>query len=157
MGAIKSKKTIVNDIKFDSSSEAAFYKKLIKMKEEGIIKDFKMQISFQILDPFTHGVEERQGRRYICDFIITTMQDEEIVVDIKTPASDTYAFKLKEDMFLKKFKDSNFWIIYAYQRKLNRVSYFEFKLERKHGLAENNLFKQEKYKKRKSKKKEIDE
>lgn len=121
-------KPIINGIKFDSLMEAKYYIYLLNLKYMKIIKDFEMQISFNLQPAFTKNKKKYRPIDYVCDFIVYYPNKTE-VVDIK--GRETVEFKLKHKMFEYKYPDyelkllqyyepDNTWLELSEIRKLTR-------------------------------------
>lgn len=113
--------TIVNDIEFDSSMEAEYYKILLKRKEEGLIKDFSIQPKFDLLEGYIvkDGVIYPEGHKdydkifkgsnrrivkgvtYTADFLVVYNDGSKSVIDVK--GMETPAFILRRKMFESKY------------------------------------------------------
>lgn len=79
-------KVTIDGIKFDSKAEATYYGQLKELEKSGIIKDFKRQIRYPLLDK--NGTKRLA---YIPDFIITTNTGNVYYIDVKgvlTPATN---------------------------------------------------------------------
>lgn len=93
-------KTIVNNISFDSKTEAKFYLRLKKAKELGKIKDFNMKNEYILQDRFINwrGKEELEIKHYP-DYLITLNDDMEIILDTKGSSFHNTDAKLKRKMW----------------------------------------------------------
>lgn len=119
MGRYYHKKTVVNNIVFDSETEAKYYLYLIENKAKLGIKGFDRQKEFiiqpkYILTPEGERIDyvnDKQFKKeqkkypgctiaaikYVCDFKITYLDGRVEVIDIK--GVKTPEFKIKEKMF----------------------------------------------------------
>lgn len=94
------KKTVVDNIVFDSKAEANRYKELKFLEKRGQIKDLKLQPVFILQDKFTLKNKGYSAIKYIADF--EYIENNKIVVeDVK--GIETPVFKLKMKLFLKKY------------------------------------------------------
>lgn len=70
----KNKKTIVNDIAFDSRKEAHRYEILMDAVREGVISDLRLQQNFTLQEGYTTAEGERiQAIIYQADFVYTVI------------------------------------------------------------------------------------
>jgi antitoxin component YwqK of YwqJK toxin-antitoxin module len=91
------KKVEVDEIIFDSKKEAEAYLELKEQKEKGEIKDFKMQVTFELV-PAQRGVTTKPNKKgvpitkervvehpvtYTADFVVYHNDGEVTVVDCK--------------------------------------------------------------------------
>lgn len=111
------KKTIVDNIKFDSKMEAEYYLYLKDRKENKEIKDFILQPSFILQEAFIivdgksylssdenyNNLKKKfnppihRQIKYIADFLITFNDNSQIVIDVK--GRETADFKIKRKMY----------------------------------------------------------
>lgn len=87
-----SKKTIVDGKKFDSKKEAARFKELCLLQNQGLIKDLQLQVKFEL-------IPKQKGERscfYVADFVYTDCETGQMVVeDVKGMRTDVYKIKRK--------------------------------------------------------------
>lgn len=90
---------------FDSVMEAKFYVYLLQLKRDKQIKDFEMQIEFELQEKYKDPRTNKwvQPIKYICDFIIIGLDDSRTVIDVK--GRETADFKLKKKMFGYKYRE----------------------------------------------------
>ena len=105
MSKYNSRKTVIDDITFDSKKEAKRYVELKKKQEEGEISDLRLQVPFELVPSFTIEIDgkkrKRRNIRYIADFVY--YQDgQKVVEDVKGRKTDIY--KLKKKLFEYKYK-----------------------------------------------------
>lgn len=91
----KSKKIIIDGIKFDSKKEGARYLQLRELEKKGLIKNLELQKTFELLPPqrekstMTKTGKEKQGKtleravNYIADFVYINELGEMVVEDVK--------------------------------------------------------------------------
>ena len=85
------KKTIVNDILFDSRKEADRYKALMDAFREGVISDLRLQQDFTLQEAYTTPEGERiQAIRYKADFTYKVILRDEYVPTVVSFADLTY-------------------------------------------------------------------
>ena len=104
------KKTIIDDIKFDSKREAARYTELKVMEEQGLIKDLVLQPKFVLIDKYKNGDGKNvRALCYVSDFQYFT--DYGVVIeDVKGMKTDVY--KLKKKLFERFYKPLTITEIY---------------------------------------------
>ena len=90
MNKYKAKKTIINGITFDSKAEANHYVYLLRLKNQGVIRDLKLQV------PFNLNVAGVHICKYIADFTYIDTKKNYIVEDVKGVI--TPVFKLKQKL-----------------------------------------------------------
>ena len=105
MSKYNSRKTVIDDITFDSKKEAKRYVELKKKQDEGEITDLRLQVPFELVPSFTIEIDgkkrKRRNIRYIADFVYYK-DGQKIVEDVKGRKTDIY--KLKKKLFEYKFK-----------------------------------------------------
>lgn len=94
------KKTVVDDIKFDSKREAERYCELKLLEKAKEIRNLELQPRFLLQNKF----KDKQGNthrkiEYVADFLYIDKDDKAIVEDVKGVLTDVY--KIKKKMFLK--------------------------------------------------------
>lgn len=95
-------KTECDGIKFDSVKECKYYCTLKLMKRCRLVKDFKLQVAFELQPRYTNA----DGRRireisYIADFVVEYADGHTEVVDVKGMKTEVY--KLKKKLFEYKY------------------------------------------------------
>ncbi|MCM3651306.1 DUF1064 domain-containing protein [Metabacillus litoralis] len=93
------KKTIVDNITFDSKSEAQYYQQLKWLQQAKQIKSFKLQPKFLLQEAFKKNGKTFRKIEYIADFEIHNLDGSIEVVDVK--GVETEAFKIKRKLFEK--------------------------------------------------------
>ena len=105
MSKYNSRKTVIDDITFDSKKEAKRYVELKKKQEEGEISDLRLQVPFELVPSFTIEIDgkkrKRRNIRYIADFVYYE-DGQKVVEDVKGRKTDIY--KLKKKLFEYKYK-----------------------------------------------------
>lgn len=100
----KNKKTIVDDIQFDSKLEAKRYNELKLLEKSGEIKELKLQPSFELIPSFKKNGKTFRKAIYKADFsYVDTETGETIIEDTKGYVTDLY--KLKKKIFEYKFQN----------------------------------------------------
>jgi hypothetical protein len=98
-----SRKTIVDDIMFDSKREADYYGELKLRKRAGDILDFELQPEFVLLNGFRRDGKAIRAIKYRADFKVVYKDFSVEIVDVKGYLTKEYA--LKKKMLLAKFPD----------------------------------------------------
>lgn len=108
-------KATINDITFDSLDESRFYIHLLRrMKEQGDIKKFDMQVPFELIPSYTKNGHKIRRMDYVADFVIYYADGHKEVIDVK--GIETEVFKLKKKIFEYRYKDLSL-ICYKYVHK----------------------------------------
>ena len=111
MNKYRSRKTVVNGIKFASKLEADRYMQLRMMMatEPPLICDLVLQPEFQIfhgyVDPDTG--EKVRSKYYVADFQYTDVIEHKVIVE-DTKGVETDVFRLKWDVVKKKYPEFEF-------------------------------------------------
>lgn len=86
------KKTIVDNIKFDSKAEAKRYTELLLLEKSGIISELKMQTPFIIAKSCIINGRKRPPMKYLADF--TYLLDGKLIIeDVKGKETEGYRIK----------------------------------------------------------------
>ena len=104
MNKYNAKKTEVDGIMFDSKAEASRYRVLKVFKQEGAIKDLRMQVKYELTPKMKTklGKIERPSH-YVADFVYyNNVLKSEVVEDVKGGAC-TQLFILKRKLMLEKY------------------------------------------------------
>lgn len=96
-------KTTVDEITFDSRMESKFYEYAKQLKALGKIKDFKMQVRYEIFPAFKKNGKAWRKVDYVADFVIEHFDGTVEVIDVKGVETDV--FKIKQKMFEYKFPE----------------------------------------------------
>ena len=97
------KKTVVDDIVFDSRDESLYYQMLKDMKTKGLIKDFELQPKFLLQEAFVKNNKKYRAINYIADFKVINNDGSFYIVDVKGML--TTEFKIKLKLFNYKYPD----------------------------------------------------
>lgn len=89
---IKSKKTVVNGITFDSTLESFCYKEL---KKTGL--EFQMQVPYEIIPAFKYNSESIRKMIWTPDFYIPSMN---LLIECKGLANESFPLRLKMFKFM---------------------------------------------------------
>lgn len=106
MGGSKygNKKTVVDNIIFDSKAEATYYQQLKWLKQAKQIKDFKLQPKFLLQEAFKKNGKTFRKIEYKADFEVHRLDDSVEIVDIK--GAITKEFAIKRKLFERKYLNS---------------------------------------------------
>lgn len=147
-GKINHRKTVVDDITFDSKMESDYYLLLKEQKEKGEIKDFELQVKFELQEKFIRYNGEtifgshkdfskiqrnNKGQTiaaitYIADFVITNNDDSKHVVDTK--GISTKDFEIKKKMFMCKYPSLPIYVLVYNKKTKTWDDYYECKKEK---------------------------
>lgn len=105
----RNQKTVVDGITFDSKKEAEYYCQLKVLKAAGEIKDFGLQVKYELLPTFKKNGTTYRAITYLADFVITNNDGTTEVVDIK--GMETQVFQIKKKLFEYKYQDLELKII----------------------------------------------
>lgn len=95
------RRTVIDGIEFDSKLEGEYYLHLKEMKAQGVILDFSLQPKFLLQDSFKKNGKTFRKIEYVADFLITLLDGEKEVIDVK--GFETADFKIKRKIFEKKY------------------------------------------------------
>lgn len=109
MSKYKNKKTIVDNIKFDSKAEANRYIELKLLEKSGKISDLELQPKFELQEKYINNKGEKvRAITYKADFCY--LEGNKIIVeDVK--GVETKEFKIKRKLFENKYRDIDFRLI----------------------------------------------
>lgn len=106
MNKYKNKKVIVDGVQFDSILESKYYKELIWLKQNRMIKGFELQPKFTLQDKFKLDGKSIRAIEYIADFKVINLDGSYEIIDCKgSKFVLTPVFKLKKKLFHYKFPD----------------------------------------------------
>ena len=89
------KKTVVDNITFDSMHEAARYRELKMLSDAGAISDLRLQVPYELIPSFKINGETVRKVKYVADFVYKDKDGNEIVEDAKGMKTDVYKLKKK--------------------------------------------------------------
>lgn len=96
----RAKRTVVDDITFDSRKEADRYLVLKGMEEDGSIEGLRRQVRYELIPAFDVDGKHYRPVYYVADFVY--MEDgKEVVEDVKGMRTDTY--RLKSKLFARRY------------------------------------------------------
>jgi hypothetical protein len=105
----RNKKTVIDDIEFDSKKEADRYCQLKLMKRAGQIIDFELQPRFVLLPAFDKNGIHYRPIVYIADFKVIYLDGHIEIEDTK--GIKTKEFILKQKLFENQYPDLSLKII----------------------------------------------
>nr|DAY69534.1 MAG TPA: Endonuclease [Caudoviricetes sp.] len=108
MSKYRNKKTVVDNIKFESNLEATRYKELKLLERAGEISNLELQPRFLLQDSFKKNGRTFRKIEYVADFQYIE-NGKTIVEDVKGLQTDV--FKLKHKIFEKVYPDLTLKII----------------------------------------------
>lgn len=113
MSKYHNRKTVIDDIEFDSLAEGRRYEELKLLLVAGEISDLAVHPRYEIIPAFTdRDGKKHRARYYEADFHYQDCETGDWVTeDVK--GFQTEAFKLKRDLFMLKRPDAHFRIIQA--------------------------------------------
>lgn len=103
MAKYHNRKTTIDGIAFDSLKEATRYRELVLLQRAGLISNLRRQVPFELLPS-----QKRDGKvierpvKYVADFVYTE-DGQEVVEDVKSPATKTKEYILKRKLLLWQF------------------------------------------------------
>ena len=102
-----------NGITFDSALEMKFYRDYVCPKyENGEIKEYQLQVKYELQPKFVHEGKTVQAINYVADFVITYSDGTVEVIDTKGYPDSTALLKRK--LFWYKYPEVNYkWICYS--------------------------------------------
>lgn len=103
------KKTIVDNITFDSKMEADYYKRLKSMQEKGEITSFSLQPSFELIPTFRKHGKTHRKLTYKADFKVIYPDGHIEILDVK--GTETEGFKIKRKLFEYMHQDLEFFLV----------------------------------------------
>lgn len=103
----RSRKVVVDGIRFDSKKEADKYCELKLLKKAGIIADFELQPEFELQPAYAdkHGKKVR-AIVYRADFKVIYSDGRQVVIDTK--GYRTKEYQLKKKMLLFRYPELEF-------------------------------------------------
>lgn len=124
-------KAIINGIEFDSLMESKFYIYLLDLQQQGEIKSFEMQKTFELQPKFKDQFSGKTIRAidYIADFVVVLSSGQTVAVDVK--GIETVDFKIKKKLFQYKFPDIRFMCVQWVAGKKEWLDLEDIKAERR--------------------------
>lgn len=103
MSKYKSRKTIVDNILFDSLAEANYYNQLKLLQKLGEVKNFDLQPTYILQDAYKRGKRKVKPITYKADFLVTYKDGRQEIIDVKGMKTEVY--RIKKKMFEYKYPD----------------------------------------------------
>lgn len=94
------KKTTVDGITFDSRKEADRYLTLNAMEKEGLIRNLRRQVRYELVPAFDVDGRHYRPVFYVADFVYVE-DGKEVVEDVKGMRTDVY--KIKNKLFARRY------------------------------------------------------
>lgn len=98
------KKVVIDNIKFDSKAEAAYYQQLKLLKLTGEVTSFDLQPEFTLQDSFRKNGKLYRAIKYKADFLVRYSDGHEELIDIKGML--TKEFRIKQKLFEMRYMQS---------------------------------------------------
>lgn len=98
------KKVVIDNIKFDSKAEAAYYQQLKLLKMSGEVVSFDLQPEFILQDSFVKNGKKYHAIKYRADFLVRYKDGHEELIDIKGML--TKEFRIKQKLFELRYMQS---------------------------------------------------
>lgn len=98
------KKVVIDNIKFDSKAEAAYYQQLKLLKMSGEVVSFDLQPEFILQDSFRKNGKLYRAIKYKADFLVRYSDGHEELIDIKGML--TKEFRIKQKLFELRYMQS---------------------------------------------------
>lgn len=108
MSKYRNKKTVVDNIKFESNLEATRYKELKLLQRAKQISNLRLQVPFLLQEGFKKNGTTHRKIEYIADFVYEE-NGQTIVEDTKGMKTET--FKIKQKLFEYKYPELSIKII----------------------------------------------
>lgn len=103
MSKYRSRKTMVDNITFDSQAEANYYSNLKLLQRAGEVKEFDLQPTYLLQEGYKRGKRNVQPITYIADFLVTYTDGRQEIIDIKGAKTEVY--RIKKKLFEYKYPD----------------------------------------------------
>ncbi|EMF2334163.1 DUF1064 domain-containing protein [Listeria monocytogenes] len=91
----KAKKVVIDNIKFDSKAEAAYYQQLKLLKMSGEVVSFDLQPEFILQDSFVKNGKKYHAIKYRADFLVRYKDGHEELIDVKGMLTNEFILKRK--------------------------------------------------------------
>ena len=92
------KKVIINGIKFDSQKEGNHYLELKLLEKQGLIKDLRIQVRFELQQKYKKNNKTIRAINYIADFVYFDKAKKKMIIE-DTKGFRTEVYKLKKKIF----------------------------------------------------------
>jgi hypothetical protein len=88
--------TELDGIKFHSKKESVRYSQLKLQEKGGLIKDLRLQVSYELIPKLVINGKTERAIKYVADFVYTdTLHETEIVEDVKGMITDVFKLKYR--------------------------------------------------------------
>lgn len=102
----KNKKVLFDGIEFDSKKECNRYIDLKLLERQGLIKDLRKQVGFELQPSYKKSGKTIRPIYYIADFVyIDVKTGKTIIEDVKSEATKTQVYKLKKKILEYKYEN----------------------------------------------------
>lgn len=98
------KKVVIDNIKFDSKAEAAYYQQLKLLKMTGEVVSFDLQPEFVLQESFRKNGKLYHAIKYRADFLVRYKDGHEELIDVKGML--TKEFRIKQKLFELRYMQS---------------------------------------------------
>lgn len=75
------KKVIIDGIEFDSQKEGNHYRELRLLERQGLIKDLKLQVRFELQPSYKKNNRTIQSINYVADFVYYDVNKKKTIVE----------------------------------------------------------------------------
>lgn len=89
------KKVVIDNIKFDSKAEAAYYQQLKLLKMGGEVVSFDLQPEFVLQESFRKDGKLYHAIKYRADFLVRYKDGHEELIDVKGMLTNEFILKRK--------------------------------------------------------------
>jgi hypothetical protein len=88
--------TELDGIKFHSKKESLRYSQLKLQEKGGLIKDLRLQVSYELIPKLVINGKTERAIKYVADFVYTdTLHETEVVEDVKGMITDIFKIKYR--------------------------------------------------------------
>lgn len=109
MNKYRNKKVTIDGIEFDSKKEGLRYKELKLLERAGLIKDLKLQTTFELQPSFKKNNKTIRSITYKADFDYLTKDNRHIIEDVKSKATEKdKVYRIKRKMLQYKYDNIEF-------------------------------------------------
>lgn len=98
------KKVVIDGIKFDSQKEGNHYLELKLIEKQGLIKDLRMQVRFELQPSYKKNGKTIRAIYYVADFTYIDKKTNKMIVE-DTKGFRTEVYKLKKKILEYKFPE----------------------------------------------------
>lgn len=102
----KNKKVLFDGIEFDSKKECNRYIDLKLLERQGLIKDLRRQVIFELQPSYKKNGKTIRPIYYVADFAyIDVKTGKTIIEDVKSEATKTQVYRLKKKILEYKYEN----------------------------------------------------